>query len=701
MNETKDLYSEIEELILKIAEKDFDSVVRLTAILQDYEVDTLPEAIKKLLTENFSIIMEDLNTLIKNSAIQELIMLFAGVGIDSMALRDAFAAVIREVSSTYPDPSGLINALGIFELKQTPKEAYRRWNVFSVLKQDSIVWHSSYGLGHIVEIDSFSDLVYIKFKSKQHLNLAQSLTSLSVAKPNTLTSTLTSEAKFRMPPGMSASEFESSVTNDFIPKLKEPELVVESLLVPKWMDRKTYLLWRTEKQSEFLDKSKAVQERAWNNARSLEELKVCLTKVKSIKPKEDGIAHLRKIFTLEAVKPLSKFIFAETISTLWSYCPSEPWLSELIKDLPEDTVAWTSKENFIEVTRKLSAKLVPHWLLISDIANEREGFIDIVTELPLRFWPSSKHALMSSENFVEDLSSAAVEKLRAGKGSADIVIWVWRNCRETAERVLTNPSLIVRILNKTVKGEFLKAYKELYKLLLENQEFQKALMGNGSVQGIKTFVKTIKGTSVLNKGEQQSLLVKIIRIYPEAQQFVEEKNKVVATRAIPKKTSIKSFEQRRQELEEIINIKIPKNSAAIAHARSYGDLRENAEYKAAKEEQRLLMARRQEFERDLKEIIATDFSDVRVGDTVIPGCTVEVIVDGKNNEIYHILGLWDSNPDKNILSYDTPLGRLLIGKKVGDKLTTPRNLPAEIKSIRELPQKVINESVNLPEGSVV
>ena len=226
-------------------------------------------------------------------------------------------------------------------------------------------------------------------------------------------------------------------------------------------------------------------------------------------------------------------------------------------------------------------------------------------------------------------------------------------------------------------------------------------MNHGSLPGIKAFVKTIKSTPILNKGEQQSLLVKIVRIYPEAQQIVEERRKVVTTRAIPKKTSIRSFERRRLELEEIINVKIPKNSAAIAHARSYGDLRENAEYKAAKEEQRFLMSRRRELEKGIKEIIATDFSDVRVLETVIPGCTVELTIDGSKEETYHILGLWDSNPEKNILSYDTPLGRLLIGKKIGDELTTPHKLTAKIRAIREVPLDIINEWVHIPEEPAV
>ena len=697
MKQDKQLFDKAEELILQVAAQDYDSAQALITLLSGYQVDTVPKDLKKLLTDNINIVMENLDQMVKYSVIRELFLKLAALGVDSMQLRDALAAVSRELNSSYPDPSGLINALGIFDIKVPVQEVSNRWHVFTVLKENSVVWHPSYGLGRVSEIDPFSDLVYVEFKNKHHFNLAQSLTSLSVAKANTMASDLASDANFRMPANKTPEEFDRCIAEDFVPKLKRAEVVTEALLVPKIMNKKSYALWRTENSSSHPERPKKIQERTWRTARGLEELKICLAKVNSISPKDNDIDNLRKIFNLGATKPLSRFIFGEAISTLWSYCPNAGWFVELIKGLPENTVAWSSSENFVEVTCKLSSKLVPNWLEISDIAKGQEWFIGMVMELPLRFWPSPKHPLMRSQDFVDGLSAAALEKLKKGGASADTVIWVWENRRQEAEGVFTNPNLIVRVLNKNVKGEYLKSYKKLHRLLLEDRDFQKVLMDNGSTQGIKTFVRTIKGTPILNKGEQQSLLVKIIRIYPEAQSFVEERKKVVAKRALPKKTSVRSFEQRRQELEEIINVKIPKNSAAIGHARSYGDLRENAEFKAAKDEQRLLMARRRELEKDLKEIMATDFSDVRVFETVIPGCSVHLKVDGKRDETYHILGLWDSNPEKNILSYDSPLGRLLVGKKIGESLSTPSGLPAKVTDICELGQSIIQEWVNLPE----
>src|SRR5690606_4720100 len=105
-----------------------------------------------------------------------------------------------------------------------------------------------------------------------------------------------------------------------------------------------------------------------------------------------------------------------------------------------------------------------------------------------------------------------------------------------------------------------------------------------------------------------------------------------------------------QELADIINKKIPENAAAIAHARSYGDLRENAEFKAAKENQKWLGRRRMELEKIVNETQATDFSDIEITDFVVPGSGVTMEISG-GSETYYLLGLYDSDPDRHILSY--------------------------------------------------
>ena len=109
----------------------------------------------------------------------------------------------------------------------------------------------------------------------------------------------------------------------------------------------------------------------------------------------------------------------------------------------------------------------------------------------------------------------------------------------------------------------------------------------------------------------------------------------------------------------------------ISIARSYGDLRENFEFKAAKEMQRVLGRRRAETERDLAIARGTDFanpdtSQVSIGTIV----TLKEAGDGRI-DVYTILGAWDGDPEKGIVSYQSALAQALIGHKVGEQVNVP------------------------------
>ncbi len=124
--------------------------------------------------------------------------------------------------------------------------------------------------------------------------------------------------------------------------------------------------------------------------------------------------------------------------------------------------------------------------------------------------------------------------------------------------------------------------------------------------------------------------------------------------------SWESLERRKNEYRELVEKKIPANSKEIAVARSYGDLRENHEYKAAKEMQKLLMRRKGELETQLVRARGTDFATPRT-DVVGIG-TIVAVTDLEHNQPEHftILGAWDSNPEKGIISYFT--GRAVLVK---------------------------------------
>ena len=132
--------------------------------------------------------------------------------------------------------------------------------------------------------------------------------------------------------------------------------------------------------------------------------------------------------------------------------------------------------------------------------------------------------------------------------------------------------------------------------------------------------------------------------------------------------SWESLERRSNEYRELVDKKIPANSAEIGIARSYGDLSENHEFKAAKEMQGILKRRKAELEVLLSRARGTDFSNAR-SDVVSIGTVVHATdLAANKTETFTVLGAWDFDAEKNIISYLTPVGLALLNRKVGDEV---------------------------------
>jgi transcription elongation factor GreA len=130
-----------------------------------------------------------------------------------------------------------------------------------------------------------------------------------------------------------------------------------------------------------------------------------------------------------------------------------------------------------------------------------------------------------------------------------------------------------------------------------------------------------------------------------------------------------SLDKRKAEYEELVKTKIPENSKEIALARSYGDLSENFEFKAAKQMQSVLMRRKAELEQMLHNARGTSFENPDTSRVSIG--TVVTLRNANTNteETYTILGAWDGDPDRHIISYQTAIGQALLGHEVGETVS--------------------------------
>ena len=130
------------------------------------------------------------------------------------------------------------------------------------------------------------------------------------------------------------------------------------------------------------------------------------------------------------------------------------------------------------------------------------------------------------------------------------------------------------------------------------------------------------------------------------------------------------LEKIKNELQELKNIKRPKIIEAIAEARGHGDLKENAEYHAAKEEQAKIESRIIEINDLIARANVIDVTKLEKEDKVIFGSTAG-LMDLKNNEkkTYKIVGKDEADIKKNYIYFRSPIGKALIGKKTKDLVT--------------------------------
>jgi len=193
-------------------------------------------------------------------------------------------------------------------------------------------------------------------------------------------------------------------------------------------------------------------------------------------------------------------------------------------------------------------------------------------------------------------------------------------------------------------------------------------------------------TPVFDELTKRSLLARIVKLYPELESMITGGQR--EEKAAPLVVSWSSLARRRAEHEELVKKKIPENTKEIALARSYGDLSENFEFKAAKQMQAVLGRRKAELEQMLDRARGTAFENPDTSRVSIGTIVTVRDSDSGKEETYTILGAWDGDPERHIISYQTAIGQALMGHKVGDVVTLNKDEGAgtfEIVSISAAP----------------
>lgn len=133
--------------------------------------------------------------------------------------------------------------------------------------------------------------------------------------------------------------------------------------------------------------------------------------------------------------------------------------------------------------------------------------------------------------------------------------------------------------------------------------------------------------------------------------------------------TLKGAQRLREELEHLKSVKRPKVIAAIAEAREHGDLKENAEYHAAREEQGFIEGRIKQLEGALSHAEVIDTGKLAAGSKVVFGATVTLAdVESGEEKRYQIVGDLEADIKQGLIAITSPVARALIGKHEGDSI---------------------------------
>ncbi|HOX49634.1 MAG TPA: transcription elongation factor GreA, partial [Spirochaetales bacterium] len=210
-----------------------------------------------------------------------------------------------------------------------------------------------------------------------------------------------------------------------------------------------------------------------------------------------------------------------------------------------------------------------------------------------------------------------------------------------------------------------KINKQIQTILFSEGALETFILDSDSdtVERVYTLVADVKD---LDPAIKMRLRRNIMDKWPEFKVSGEEEKTVVSRGLM---VTAAKYEEKQKLLQEILETEVPANQKEIAYALSLGDLRENAEYKAAKEKQDELNAKVAKLKNEIERAQIFDKSTLNASKIAFGTIATLVNEATGETETYTILGPWESEPSQNVISYLSPLGKKLLNHKPGESLS--------------------------------
>ena len=707
--------AELEEWFLGALEKEPLPVKDMLAVLEKISSEAGAESacgLAELMLEN--------PEAVGRTAVPDLLQLLCRCNGNKPEFGRDCRKILKPVFSSRVDKAFLKN-VGFGELK--PSESLRRLAVLAELHDGTLCYEKTWGFGQVKRIDDFYEKVTIDFvkKAGHEMSMAYAAESLRVIDETHLLARLHNDRD-----GLMALVAETpaevvritlrSYGNMPIADLKD-YLVDEGVVAESdWKNfwdaarkelKNDALVHIPSKRSEDITLLASADEHLQQQFSELNELR-------------DPESILKKVDAMETEGTL-KGVEGDNARILADKLAFAVWGAEgKLPDHVARALLMAERYNLVDENGTLGSRGVAVndtllALLESDVLTTAllnlpvravngllemcaSRFSDLLAERLIESLPQlSASIVMESISVIKQLeqddalNEFIAELLAQRSASPALIIWILKNIDEVEAKAHSDRFEILRqgvdAIEWPAAGDQLRAQHQIRSIFESGSCFADQMSPLSHEQRI-VLLNQVQSSRGWDESDKRAVMAGIMKVFPELHALVASDEPDEEPRG--HFTSWRTYRQRQEQFKKLMEVEIPENSREIAVARSYGDLRENAEYKYAKEHQRILYRRRDEMEEDLKRVKGYDFSDCG---TELAGMGTIVTIrrpDG-TTERFSILGEWDRDEDLNIISNLSRLAQLLDGHKVGDEVMLPSadgEEPCTIVSVKELDDAV-------------
>ncbi|EID85257.1 transcription elongation factor GreA [Treponema sp. JC4] len=350
--------------------------------------------------------------------------------------------------------------------------------------------------------------------------------------------------------------------------------------------------------------------------------------------------------------------------------------------------AFQTRETFADLYNKIEdPRVIYEELKDTKNTSLRADFISCIRLLPdwqtqyIRMFPTVLDMKMLDtlikDGYTEDVQKFIKVAFEQFKDYREAVLFMFKECQDkewyqnagvSYEKQLITLINIIQlaereILNHVHSTENKKIKKTATTLLFKDDALFKFMFSGDESLVVKMYT-LIDDTPFDDPTAKSQTRNKILEKYPDFKFRVSEEKSSEQAKGML--VTAKKLEEKKAELDNIQNVLLPENAKDVAEARAKGDLKENAEYKAAREQQHMLTLKVQNLQSEIARAVI--FDPTTSTTSVVSFATVVTLTnsDSGKDEVFTILGPWESDPDNNVISYMSPFGNAIMNKKVGD-----------------------------------